>query len=841
MKLTELKNGDRAVIVHVSGSGAFRKRILEMGFVRGREVLVVQSAPLKDPVYYRLMDYNVSLRRADAELIEVAPETELMPDAPCMEWQPSAETIALQPEVDSEISSSHHHGTASQTRTSAKKLRIALVGNPNAGKTSIFNLASGAHEHVGNYSGVTVEAKTAHLTIDQQEIEVIDLPGSYSLSPYSPEELYIRDYLTQPETKPDVVIDVVDSTNLERNLYLSIQLKELGVPVVIALNMFDEFEKRGDQLQIELLSQLLDTPIIPTVGRKERGIQELFQAATELAHKKGTSSRKLHIHYGTVLEPLVQELSNEIQQKLPLPYHIPPRYVAIRLLEGDSSLEQQLVTPASKGAEVLATRDSALKTAQERLGNQEVEAVITDLRYGFIAGALRETYRPKKRTARTFTAKLDQLLLHRIWGYPIFLALIFVMFQSTFFLGAYPEEWIGKGVELLSQWIYRIMPPGPLQDLLTDGVIRGVGGVLVFLPYILILYLFISLLEDTGYMSRAAFLMDKLMHKMGLHGKSFIPLIMGFGCNVPAVMATRTIESHQSRLITMLITPFMSCSARLPVYILLAGAFFPHHSGIVLFALYLFGIAIAVGSALLFRKILFRQEDMPFVMELPPFRMPTARAVLIHMWGKAKLYLHKMATIILLASIVVWALGYFPVHDVLPQAEQAVTAIEQANGTPFSPEQRQLEVAMHAYSIQQENSYLGHLGRRIEPVMKPLGMDWKLSVALLSGLPAKEIVVTSIAVLYGGLPSDGSDPLNHLEHRLQTAHDTSGHLAITPLSALSFLVFVSLYFPCIATIIAISKEGGSWKWGALVMLYTTILAWICSWIVYQGGSLLGWG
>lgn len=865
MKLSQLQNGHRAVIKSVEGKGAFRKRIMEMGFITGQEIQVVKSAPLHDPIYYRIMDYNVSLRRADAELVLV----QLLSDAEEVNVSSSSEgqipeecpvcTANLTDEIaqppflaqlvfSKEIGEDTHK-TQTEKRSlfsrdeQEKRIRVALVGNPNCGKTSLFNLASGSHERVGNYSGVTVEAKEAHMRIKGQRIDIVDLPGSYSLSPYSPEELYIRQYLTDPATRPDVVIDVIDTCNLERNLYLTVQIKELGIPVVVALNMFDEFEKRQDKLNIPLLSQLLNTPMIPTVCRKERGIEELFEAVLTLSeqtrnHLDSSERRLLQVNYGTTLEPLIEELSHKIEKHLPLPSHMNARYCAIKLLEGDTEVEKQVKNMVGKGDFILSARDYALKIAEERLHSSDIESLITDHRYGFISGALRETYKPQKRILRTLTDKIDELLIHNVWGYPIFLLILFLMFQSTFVLGAYPMEWIENGVAWLSQWLSGLMTDGPLKDLLIDGIIAGVGGVIVFLPNILILYLFISIMEDTGYMSRATFLMDKLMHRMGLHGKSFIPLIMGFGCNVPAIMGARTIESRQSRLITILVTPFMSCSARLPVYLLLAGAFFPNHAGVVLFALYLFGIVVAVISALLLRKILFKEEDVPFVMELPPYRRPTSRSVLIHMWEKGKEYLRKMGTIILLASIIVWFFGYFPRADVEKQTQQRLEQLEQ-NRTHIGEDEyeQQLEkIELESHTLQQEQSYLGSIGKWIQPILAPLGFDWKMSIALVTGLPAKEVVVSTLGVIYTGNDSLEEDAQGRLTERLKTDVDSTGQHTLSPLKALSFMFFVLLYLPCIATIVAVSKETGSSKWGLFVLVYTCLVAWVVSFIVYNVGN-----
>lgn len=835
MKLSDLHNGQRAIIDGVEGQGAFRKRIMEMGFVKGREVVVVKSAPLKDPVYYRIMGYNVSLRRADAKLVSV----HLVAEDNSRETATSEQPFAFESFFLKKNDLTNTEGSLATSRS--RNLRIALIGNPNCGKTSLFNLASGAHERVGNYSGVTVEAKEAHMKVGDRRLDIIDLPGSYSLSPYSPEELYIRQYLTDPQTRPDVVIDVIDSCNLERNLYLLIQVKELGIPVVVALNMFDEFEKRKDKLNIPLLSQLLDVPMVPTVCRRERGIKELFEAVLALADKPQSEQRLLQVNYGTVLEPLIEDLSQKIATHTSLPQHFSARYLAVKLMEGDREVERQIKTFSTKSDFIFSARDYALKMAETRLRTSDIEALITDQRYGFIAGALRETYRPEKRIYQTLTDKIDRWLIHDVWGYPIFLAVLLLMFQCTFILGAYPMDWIDRGVGWLSDWVASFLIDGPLKELIISGIFSGVGGVIVFLPNILILYFFISVMEDTGYMSRAIFLMDKLMHKMGLHGKSFIPLIMGFGCNVPAVMGTRTIESRQSRLITTLITPFMSCSARLPVYLLLSLTFFPYHAGWVLSGLYLFGIVVAIVLALLFRKVLFKKEDTPFVMELPPYRMPTSRAVLIHMWEKVKEYLHKMGTIILLASIIVWFFGYYPRADVERQTTRKLEALEQLR--PLMSEQdyslERKKVELEGDVQQQEQSYLGRVGKAIQPFLAPLGFDWKMSIALVTGLPAKEVIVSSLSVIYTGEDVlDTNETLDKLVDRLRFDKDSEGNLSFTPLKALSFMFFVLLYFPCIATIVAISRETHSARWGVFVMVYTCVIAWVVSWVVFNVGSWL---
>lgn len=859
MKLAELQTSESGRITGVGGEGAFRKRILEMGFISGQEVKVIQNAPLKDPVYYRIMGYNVSLRRKDAELVEVvkispnkAKETAESPEAKASvreELPTTANTL----EQDASLQARHTRDDKERRQPKAalkskpekgKSLRVAMVGNPNSGKTSIFNIASGAHEKVGNYSGVTIDAHEAHFNYGGYRIDIVDLPGSYSLSPYSPEELFIRSYLTNPNTRPDLVVDVVDTTNLERNLYLTIQLKELGIPMVVALNMFDEFRRSGSKLDVKMLSKLLDTPMVPTIGRVSEGINELLGEVVrmyETSQLDEEGGREIRISYGTVLEPAVQALTEKCSTMLSLPSDIPPRYIAVKLLEGDSHTKK-FVSSLKKGDFILSACKYELEKAQKLLGEKNVETVITDQRYGFISGALRETYMPHHSKARSLTDRLDQLLLNRFIGFPIFILFLLLMFQSTFTLGAYPQGWIEALVEWCGSGVASIMPEGPFTDMLVDGIISGVGGVIVFLPQIIILYFFISIMEDTGYMARAAFIMDKLMHGMGLHGKSFIPLIMGFGCNVPAIMATRTIESRQSRLITILVNPLISCSARLPVYVLLAGAFFPRQAGWVLFSLYALGILLAILMAWLFRKSMFKKEDLPFVMELPPYRMPTSKSVLIHMWDKSKQYLTKMGTVILLASIIIWFLGYFPRQGVMEEADAKIAMIE-TNEHLDETEKEGLsrEIEAEAKKEQQRTSYLGRIGRGIEPAMAPLGFDWKMSIAIASGLPAKEVVVSTLGVIYTGDSDDSDEAAQRLSEKLRNDVDKEGKNTFTPLIAFTFMVFVLIYFPCIASVAAVGREAGGWQWALLLVVYTCALAWLVSFLVYRGGLLLGLG
>lgn len=840
MKLSELKTGEVAIIDKVGGKGAFRKRILEMGFIQGKEVTVVHSAPLSDPIYYRILDYNVSLRRDDAALIEVR-RIDVKEENP--EEEPASFKNTTMPEDSRPFLQSDFQ--------KKETIRVALMGNPNCGKTSLFNKASGAHEHVGNYSGVTIEAKSGYIYFRGYRIELIDLPGTYSLSPYSPEERYIRNFLTSETSRPDIVLNVIDVTNIERNLYLTLQIKEMDIPMVVALNMFDEFNKRKEFLDYPSLGRLLSIPMVPTICRSGMGLHALFdQIVTVYEGLKHTPQdmlnpetgivRSIHINYGSTIEPVIQNLQEKVEKYIDLPLHVSSRYIAVKLVEQDRYTEDFLKNNFAKGAFLITVRDYELKVLEGHLGNDDVEAQMTDQRYGFIAGALRETYVHKRKHVENLTDRIDRIVTHRAWGFPIFMFFMFIMFQCTFVLGEYPMQWLELLVEVLSGFVAQWMPAGPLKDLIINGVIGGVGGVIVFLPNILILYLFISIMEDTGYMSRAAFIMDRIMHKMGLHGKSFIPLVMGFGCNVPAIMATRTIESPKSRMITMLVLPFMSCSARLPVYLLLAGAFFPSSAGVVLFSLYLLGMLLAVITARILKGSVFKGEDIPFVMELPPYRIPTTKSVLIHMWTRGKQYLRKMGTVILLASIVIWFLGYFPRSDERMDNLEKQIARTEADASLEQTQKEQIidSLSLVEHMIHQENSYIGRLGKMVEPVMQPLGFDWKMSVSLVSGLAAKEVVVSTLGVIYTGNADDSEKATAQLSERLKSDVKIDGTPSFSPLVAYSFMVFVLIYFPCIATVVAIGRESGSWKWSLFSILYSCTLAWMVSCLIFQLGSLL---
>jgi len=829
MLLSDLRTGEKGIIVKVNGSGAFRKRILEMGFIKGKTIKVVLNAPLKDPIKYKIMDYEVSLRRSEARLIEV-----VYSDSTTKQNIASPnETDNTQNSVDQDYTE-RRTNLSKSTQEGKKIISVALVGNPNAGKTSFFNIASGAHEHVGNYGGVTVDSKEGKFKYGGYVFRIVDLPGTYSLSAYTPEELFVRRHIVEDE--PDVIINIVAASNLERNLYLTTELIDLEVPVVVALNMYDELKESGSEFNYQKLSKMIGIPMVPTVAKSGEGINELFDAVIRIYENKEPIVRRVHIYYGNTIENSISKINIKLEKDKENELFFPRRYISIKLLEKDKDIETY-VDSLPNSDELRELRDSEIKYIEETL-NEDTESALTNARYGFIAGGLKETLKEKTNESNR-TRIIDSIVTNKYLGFPLFFFFMWVMFECTFRFGAYPMEWIESGVALLGNFIRANMADGMFKDLLVDGVIGGVGGVIVFLPNILILYTFISFMEDSGYMARAAFIMDKVMHKMGLHGKSFIPLVMGFGCNVPAILATRTIESRNSRMITMLINPFMSCSARLPVYLLFVGVFFKSYASFVLFGLYFIGILIAVISARLFKKFLFPKEDTPFVMELPPYRMPTLKAVSIHMWDKSRQYLRKMGGVILIASIIIWFLGYFPLDKERETAfDDKISQVESSFSSNLIDETKkneQIEEIEEQRNIShQEESYIGRIGKTVEPVMRPLGFDWKISVSLLSGMAAKEVVVSTLGVLYTGDPENQES----LETRLVSDTQPDGEPTFTPLVVISLLLFVLIYFPCVATVAAIKEEAGSWKWGVFSIFYTTILAWLVSFFVFQIGNLI---
>ncbi len=797
MKLSELKTGERGVIVKVSGHGSFRKRIIEMGFVKGNKVKVILNAPLRDPIEYEIIGYKISLRREEAAKIEVISEAEakeLMAGTAASEELRALEGDGewLEKEMD----------TLAEER--GKQIRVALVGNPNCGKTSLFNIASGSHEHVGNYSGVTVDAKEGTFEYRGYRFLLVDLPGTYSLSAYSPEELYVRRNLV--EEMPDVVVNVIDASNLQRNLYLTTQLIDMNLRTVMALNMYDELQDKGDQLDLKQLGYLLGMPVVPTVSRTGEGIDRLFDTVIQICEKSDPHiARHIHINHGAELENSIDRIKLLIQKNTDIRYKYSTRYLAIKYLENDKEIESVVETLPNRD-EIIAARFEENKRIGSILGSS-IESAMVDAKYAFVQGALAETYVPNqgKRKRISITDKIDAVVTNKWAAFPIFFLMLYLVFDATFVIGEYPMQWIEWLVEQVGAFVASVMSDGWFKDLVVDGIIGGVGSVLVFLPNILILYLFISLLEDSGYMARAAFIMDRLMHKIGLHGKSFIPMIMGFGCNVPAIMATRTIESRKSRLITMLIIPLMSCAGRLPVFVLIAGAFFPKGAGLVLVGLYALGIVFAIIAAKIMSRF-FKEDDLPFVMELPPYRIPTGKSVFRHTWEKGRQYLQKMSGIILVCSIAIWFLGYFPNHNAYDSVQE-----------------------------QQEHSFIGYVGKTMEPVLEPLGFDWRMGVGIVAGVGAKELVVSTLGVMYAdeepvaATGGEGSETDTRLQRALVKT--------VSPAAALAYMVFILLYFPCIATFVAIKNESGGWKWAIITAIYTIILAWVAAFITFRLASL----
>lgn len=741
MKLSDLNNNETAFVSLVGGSRAFHLRLEEMGFVPGQEVTRLYASPLGSPVVFSMLGQKVALRRSEADLITVVATAGDVPadvagtlscDVAC--------SLSGQPEVCGQFRCAGCAGCGNAPKgrrffrrmhgTGKPDMTVALVGNPNCGKTAFFNAVSGGHERTGNYAGVTVSSVERNVVFEGRQLRVVDLPGTYSLRAFSPEEAYVANELETNDV--DVIINVLDVNNLERNLLLTVQLQEKGIPMVGVLNMYDEFRSSGSRLDIEELERRLGMPLVPAVANRKEGVEDALRKAIALALESGSDRQE------------------------------------------------------DEGRSVETAGSGYVRPA----GGAEAHAFIHRLLDGI--------YELREGRALRLTGWADRFLAQTPLAYLLFFLLMGMIFYATFEVGAYPMAWMESGVDWLSDRIVSVVPEGWGRDLLVDGVIGGVGSVIVFLPNILILYFFISILEDSGYLSRAALLADALLRRVGLHGKSFIPMLMGFGCNVPAVMATRTIESRKSRLVTMMTLPFMSCSARLPVYTVFAGAFFPEHAAWVMLGLYVGGIFVAFAAAWLLDKVFHRSEESHFVMEMPPYRMPVMRGILRHTWEKGWQYLHKMGGVILVASVVVWALGYFP------RIEGEV-----------SP------------ALRQEQSCLGKIGHAMRPVVEPLGYDWRMGVGLLSGVGAKELMVSTLGVLYN-VSEDTDGEVSRVG--LTAALRSSG---ITHAGALSYLVFALLYFPCLATIAAIHGESGRWKYAVFTAVYTTVVAYMAAWLVYR--------
>ena len=805
MKLSEVKTGDSCVIVKITGHGQFRKRMMEMGFVRGKKITVEQNAPLRDPIKYRIMNYEISLRRSEASLIEVVSEQQ-------------ADELLKQ---DVAIISEDATRLVNTFDRERRNINVALIGNPNCGKTSLFNMASGAKEHVGNYSGVTVGAKEGEMDYKGYKFKIVDLPGTYSLSAYSPEEIYVRRYLH--DEVPDVIINVVDASNLERNLYLTTELIDMDRSMIIALNLYDELEKRKVKFDHDAMSRMIGVPMVPTVSKTGRGVDRLFDTIIDVYEGKNDVVRHVHIGFSKDIEESIKQLQTLLKKENTLDMQFSARYLSLKLMEDDREVTEMLKS-LPHFDEIFALKNK-LVAKIEANHQEDITTIIANSKYGFVSGALRETFEEEESESTKLSTSVDTIITSKLFGFPIFIFIMWLMFWATFTIGKYPMDWIDSFVGWIGNLVSTYMPDGPLKDMIVDGIIGGVGGVIVFLPNILILYAFISFMEDSGYMARAAFIMDKIMHKIGLHGKSFIPLVMGFGCNVPAIMATRTIESRTSRLITILIVPFMSCGARLPIYLLLVGIFFPNNASFVLLGMYLLGIIVAVITAKLLRRFHYREDETPFVMELPPYRIPTLKATLRHMWGKGQQYLKKMGGLILVASLIIWALSYFP----RPNEQTIEQTRTELISNGISPDSVDVEAVAST-----ENSYLGKIGKAIQPIFEPLGFNWKMTVSLISGTVAKETVVSTLGVLYSG---NSEATQADMGKRLQQINPQTGKPDFTPLVAMCFMIFVLIYVPCLATIVAIVKESGNWRYGLFTLVYDTAVAWIISFVVYQVGTL----
>lgn len=812
--LSDMPTESRCVIVKINGHGSFRRRIMEMGFVKGEIITVIKNAPLHDPIEYMVMGSHVSLRRSEASQIEVADVSE----------QTAAASIStFTEEIQNRI------------KEKSNIINVALVGNPNCGKTSFFNHATGLHEKVGNYSGVTVHAKIGTFQHNGYTINMIDLPGTYSITEYSPEELYVRQYIT--EENPDIVLNVVDASNLERNMYLTTQLIDMHVRIVMALNMYDEFEKSGSKLDYHYLGAMLGFKIVPTTAFKGVGIADVLDSIIDTYEDKADTHKHVHINYGTDIENEIARIKKEITVNQDIVAKYSPRYLSLKLLEDDKTTLQIFENTVNYD-DIKIVAERSRKHLRE-VHKEEPSEVITNAKYGFVRGALKETLQQPTEGKKSLSQRIDNILTNRWLGFPILFLFLYIMFQSTFSLGAIPQGWIEGGVATLSSWLLSVLPSGIISDLVVGGIIEGVGSVLVFLPNILILFLFISIMEDTGYMARAAFIMDKLMHKIGLHGKSFIPLLIGFGCSVPAIMATRILENKKNRIMTMLIIPLMSCSARLPVYLLLVSAFFQKNQALILLGLYLIGILLAILVAFVMKKTVFKNDSEQFVLELPPYRMPSLRNLGIHIWERTAEYLKKISSVILIASVVIWALGYFPRSSSQTEAVSDMIAMVEADET-LSPTEQAEQIAaleLHRSMLQKENSYIGKIGKTIEPIMQPLGFDWKMSVSLLTGFAAKEIVVSSLGILYKVDDAENITSLTKaLQNEVYATGPRAGQHVFTPLVAMAFMLFVLLYVPCTATIITCRKEFGR-KWAWVMSVYTLVLAWLVSFAVFQIGSL----
>jgi ferrous iron transport protein B len=799
--LSDLNIGDKGFIHSVKATGEIRRRLLDVGLFKGTKFKIMRLAPLGDPIVIRVKGFDLSLRLEEAKQIRVEKIGFTGDGIPMREHKNLYSPIPKKEKII----------------RNTKKITVALLGNPNSGKTSLFNAIVGAHQKVGNFTGVTVEKTEGSVKHKDYIINIIDLPGTYSLTPFSPEEVVARDYII--EEKPDVVIDVIAGSNLERNLYLTTQVMELEVDMLVALNMWDEVEKQGIEVDIPQLEALLGSHVIPTSASKKQGIDSLLDHIISVFEGEITISKNKMIFSREIEERIIQ-ISNILEND-DLSEKYNSNWLATKLLENDQLVYETVKKRSVYLKIVKMILDFNEKYKKHHTGDPE-SAIIED-RHSFIRGALKETVKIPDNPKKTITDHVDNILLNRVLGLPIFFAIMWGMFQFTFTLGEVPMGWLDSFFQLISNGLTNILPEGLFQSLLVDGIIAGVGGVLIFLPNILLLFLFISLLEGTGYMARAAFVIDRVMHKVGLHGKSFIPMITGFGCSVPAIMATRTLKNRGDRIVTMLIIPFMSCGAKLPVYILLLSAFFaPASAGNILFGIYLFGILLAFISAFILKKAAFPGQSEPFVMELPPYRLPGYKSLLYQMIFKVKMYLKKAGTIILVASVIIWLASNFPVSSKIEKQYYDQISITT---NPDTIE----ELQNMATAEQLEYSVAGRFGKIIEPVIRPLGFDWKIGIALTAGIAAKEIVVSTMSTIFALGEENEESP--KLATRLR---EESGYSRAT---ALSLMVFVLLYLPCFAATAMFHKEAGAWKWTRLFIIYTMSVAWVMSFIAYRLGLI----
>ena len=786
--LYDLKPGESGVILSVGNqSGAVKRRLVDMGLTPGTTVKVTKVAPLGDPLEVTLRGYELSLRKADAAQITMGnPKRKERVEKPAADPESARRQLR-----DHEHELQEHGGNYDPSAHDNRTMRIALAGNPNCGKTTLFNALTGSNQYVGNWPGVTVEKKEGTAHLNGGELTVVDLPGIYSLSPYSMEEIVARDFIIGDA--PDCIVDIVDATNLERNLYLTVQLLELERPMVLALNFMDEVEKRGDKIDVARLSKELGIPVVPITAKTGEGLEQLLH----------TAHRQMHLGFTIEPDDLYDDFTHDIHHRMGELLHdyayaanLPAHWAAIKLLEGDKVVERALNLP-----EVVKLELDVLVAEYENssdLGDRET--LVADSRYQYIERVVAASVvRGGKPGELTLSEKIDRVVTHRIFALPLFLCTMLAMFMVTFGpFGTMLQDGVAALMDGMSVALASAMTAVGVSDVLIslvcDGIIAGVGGVVSFLPQIALLFFFLSFLEDSGYMSRAAFIMDRLLRRFGLSGKAFIPMLMGFGCSVPAIMGARTMENEKDRRMTILLIPFMSCSAKLPVYGLIASAFFGSWAGLVVFGLYVIGMVLGILSGLFFKHTLFSGEPAPFVLELPPYRLPSMANMFSHIWVKVKDFLLKAGTLILLMSVVLWLLQSF---------NFSLRMVEDPS-----------------------MSMLGIVGSVIAPVFAPLGFgNWQAAVALLTGFVAKEMVVSSLSMFYGF-------PLAAEAGVVAAAMD-----AFTPLSAFSYLVFILLYVPCVAAVSTLAKEMNSKKWTAFSIAWQIGIAYVAALAVYQLGSL----